>query len=683
MFDLENLVLPIQEPMLVFTIILAVVLLSPLILKKSGIPDIIGLILAGVIIGPHGLNILSEEFGLNSVFGITGLLYLMFLAGLEINLREFSRNKKEGLVFGLLTFVLPFGMGFAYFYYFTHMGIYATLILSIMLASHTLISYPILGKLGITGQRISTVIISATIIADTIVLVALGVLSESLQEELNLVFWLQIIASFGIFFIFVFYLLPKMARWVFKNQEDDSSIQYIFVLLSIFVASTVAELLNIEPIIGAFFAGLSLNRLIVRTSPLMNRIIFIGNTLFIPFFMITVGMFVNIRMIIGSLDGVIFLTVLIVLALSGKYLAAWITQLIFRFSKDERHLMFGLSNARAASAIAVVVVGYNFDVISGMILNDTVLLILFSSMISSMVTQRSGRALAETVKREKAGEPASDERILVSISNPETIERLVEFSILIKDPDSEEPIYPISVVPDGDKAAEQNTANKKLLENALIHASASEDKARLITRIDLNVVDGLVRSIKELEINKIVLGWHGRSTPGDYLFGTILERLLKKTGKMILVARLDKPLALIENLHVILPVDAQYEKGFVAFLRTMAHMERHTNKKMFFYGSEAVINAVRAEVKRLNLKTAVSYNSTSLTNAFFEDLSKKASENDMMVFLKARKKTLSYSHMMSRYPRVINRYFNAQDSVIVYPEQSLFKQGIFDFSGYN
>lgn len=682
MFNLENLVLPIQEPMLVFTIILLVVLLSPLVLKKAGIPDIIGLILAGVIIGPHGLNILSEEFGLNSVFGISGLLYLMFLAGLEVNLREFSRNKKEGIVFGLLTFILPFAFGFTYFYYFTDYSIYGTLIISIMLASHTLISYPIIGKLGITGQRISTVIISATIIADTIVLIALGILSESLREELSFLFWVQIIASFAIFFFFVFYILPKVARWVFKNQEDDSSIQYIFVLVSIFISSSFAEFLHIEPIIGAFFAGLSLNRLIVRTSPLMNRIIFIGNTLFIPFFLITVGMFVDIGLLLSSFEGLFFLSILIALALSSKYIAAFLAQKIFRFSKDERNLMFGLSTARAASAIAVVVVGYNFGIISDMILNDTVLLILFTSLVSSVVTQRSGRKVAETMKREKPVAPGLQERIMVSISNPETIERLIEFSILIKDPESEEPIYPITVVPDSEKAEEQNTENKQLLENALIHASASDDKARLITRIDLNVVDGLIRSIKELEITKILLGWHGKNTPGDYLFGTILERLLKKTGKMILVARLNNPLAVIRNLHVVLPVDTQFEKGFSELLRTMTDIEKHANKKMHFYGNEDTINAVRNEMKRRNVKTALSYNTTEPTMAFFEDIGKKTSESDLIVFVKARKKTLSYSHMMSRYPRVINRYFNDRDIIIIYPEQSVQRPGIFDFSSY-
>lgn len=682
MFNLDKLVFPVQEPMLVFTIILLVVLLSPLLLKKTGIPDIIGLILAGVVIGPHGLNILSEDFGLNSVFGISGLLYLMFLAGLEVNLREFMQNKKEGIVFGLLTFVFPFVFGFAYFYYFTDIGIYGTLFISIMLASHTLISYPILGKLGITGERISTVIISATIIADTMVLIVLGVLSESIREELSFLFWMEIIASFAIFFFFVFFLLPKAARWFFKNQENDRSMQYIFVLVSIFISSSFAELLHIEPIIGAFFAGLSLNRLIVRTSVLMNRIIFIGNTLFIPFFLITVGMFVDIHMIIGSLEGLIFLTILILLAISSKYVAAFITQKLFRFSTDERHLMFGLSTARAASAIAVVVVGYNFEIIDEMILNNTVLLILFSSLVSSLVTQRSGRAIAEKVRHESAGEPASKERIMVSIGNPATIEHLVEFSLLVKDPKSEEPIYPITVVPDGDKATEQNIENKKLLEKALIHASASDKDARLITRIDLNVVDGLVRSIKELEINKIILGWHGRNKPGDYLFGTVLERLLKKSEKMVLVSRLNNPLELAESLHVIVPVDAQFEKGFAEMVRTVIHFEQHANTPLHFYGTKDTINAVQEEIKRQNVKTPVKYRTTDITMSFFEELDKNTNEHDLIVFVKARRKSISHSHMMNRYPRVINRYFNDRDIVIIYPEQTSQRPGVFDFSGY-
>ncbi len=679
MFEFEKLTLPIGQPLLVFTIILLIVLLSPLIFKKSGIPDIIGLILAGVVVGPHGLNILSEDFGLNSIFGVVGLLYLMFLAGLEININEFKQNKTGGIAFGLFTFFIPFGLGMLFFHYMSNFGLEASLLLSIMFSAHTLISYPVLGKLGIVHHRIVAIIVAGTIIADTMVLIILGVMTEVIQSELSTFFWLKTIASFGIFFFYIIKILPWIAKWFFKNQTYESSLQYVFVLMAVFGSSSFAGFLNIEPIIGAFLSGLALNQQIVRTSPLMNRIIFIGNTLFIPFFLITIGMFVNVRLIASNPESLVMALTLIVLALSGKYLAALVTQKIFRFSGAERNLMFGLSSARAASAIAVVYIGFNFGIFEKTTVNDTVLLVLVTSLISSVVTQRAGSVIAERLNFYNVSSQKK-ERIMVSISNPSTIKTLVEFSILIKDQYSGEPIFPITIVRDNENAGQQVAENRQILEKAMIHASLTDNPAQLITRIDQNVADGLLRSIKEFGITKLIIGWHGKLRTEDFLFGTLLDKLLNKTEKMILVLRLSIPVGLIEKMHVVIPVNCDKEIGFSDLLQTIKNIKTQSHTPVQFYGDENTLVSIRQAVRKLKMGNDVVYKNQDVDSAFFSTISAKIRVNDLFVLIDSRKNRLSYHSVMTRYPKMVNKYFEESNILIIYPEQANPEISVFDYS---
>lgn len=678
---IASVALPLHEPILIFTVIITLVFAVPLLLKRLNIPDIIGLIIAGVIIGPKGFNILSGDLAL-SIFGTIGLLYLMFLAGLEIDLNDFFRRRREGIIYGILTFLFPFIPGLLIFYFVLGYGIETSILVGAMLASHTLVSYPLLGRLGILNHRIVTITISGTIIADTVVLIILGIVSDSMQGDLSFMFWVRTFFFFGLFFFYVLFLLPKIARLFFKYQAKESSLQYIFILTAIFISATIAEFLKIEPLIGAFFTGLSLNRLIPRTSPLMNRIVFIGNTLFIPFFLISIGMMVDTLSLITNPENWLIISVLIIIAIGGKYLGAWVLQIIYKFNKASKNLVFGLSVARAASAIAIMIVGQEFGLVDESLLNSTVFLILVTCIVSSIVTQRAGEKMLHKHIDESSNKIVKRERILVPIGNPESIERLIDFSILLKNPKSRDPLYPISVIPDGKKAVEEIKQKKKILSKALHHASASEKETQLITRIDVNVIDGLLRSIKELSITKILIGWNGNTTTIEKLFGTMLDRLLRKTNKMVLVCKLESNLNLSGNLRVFLPPRVEQEKGFVDMVDTIKHIALHANRKAYFYGNRASIKAIRILTEEETF--AVGLYEDELTDFFFKRLRMDdIPDNDMFLFVKARKFTVSHSRLMDRYPKIIQKYFCENNLALIYPEQEVFKKGMFHIYNLN
>ena len=667
---------PINDPILIFALVLFIILIFPTLFKKLRLPEIIGLILAGVAVGPNGFNLLSQDVGL-SIFSQTGLLYLMFLAGLEINVREFFKNKAPSITFGILTFLLPFVLSGLLFFYAFKMTFIASLLISSMIASHTLVAYPIIGRFGINRNRVINVIVGGTIIADTIALLILAVVSESAKGELNHIFWLLFVAYFIFFLLLVFFIIPKLSKWFFKNYDGESGTEYIFVLAMVFLASVIAEFAHIEPIIGAFFAGLALSKHIPHSSPLMNRIEFIGNTIFIPFFLITVGMLANLKVLTHSFSLLLIIFALIFVSLFSKYIAAFITQKIFKFDKTERNLMFGLSSARAASAIAIILVGFNLKLVDESIMNATIILILFSCLISSFVTQDSARKIAIKQRNEKPDISGLTERILVPISNPENLEQLMNFSVLIKDPNFKSPLYPFTVVDDDDKAAENIITYNRILEKAKSQASSSDNIAQIVSRIDTNIADGIARTVKELMITKVIMGWHGKVSTKDIFFGTILENVLQKTGKMIYVSRIGSPLNLIENVHVLIPPVAELEIGFKEWVNSVLNISRQSSSKIFFWGYAHTHEKIKQHINKLNFKNDIEYRSAKCPS-MLKIISKKLKNEDLLVIINARRNSLSYNRHVKQIPYYIDDHVEKSNIVIIYPEQETIYTGTID-----
>ncbi|HAF30044.1 MAG TPA: sodium:proton antiporter [Bacteroidales bacterium] len=673
MITLLKITFPISDPILIFALVLFIILIFPTLFKKLHLPEIIGLILAGVAVGPNGFNLLSQDVGL-SIFSQTGLLYLMFLAGLEINVKEFLKNKTPSITFGILTFSFPFVLSGLLFFYIFNLSFIASLLISSMVASHTLVAYPIVGRFGITRNRVINIIVGGTIIADTIALLILAIVSESAKGQLDQIFWLRFAGYFMFFLLLVFFIIPRLSKWFFKNYDGESGTEYIFVLSMVFLSAVVAEYAHIEPIIGAFFAGLALSKRIPHTSPLMNRIEFIGNTIFIPFFLITVGMLADLKVLVQSFPILLIIFSLITIALFSKYIAAFLTQKIFRFTKTERNLIFGLSTARAASAIAIILVGFKLKLVDESIMNATIILILFSTLISSFVTQNSARKIALIQEDEKPDLKGLPERILIPISNPHNIEQLINLSVLIKEPDSKLPLYPFMVIDDDEKATENVINYNRILEKAKSHASSTDNVAQIISRIDTNIADGIARTVKEFLITKVVMGWHGRASTKDFFFGTILENVLQKTGKMIYVSRINSPLNLVENIHVLIPPAAELEIGFKDWVNSILNISSQSSSKIYFWGYEHTHQKIKDYISTLKSTNDIVYRSAKCPS-MLKVISKKLKNEDLLVIINARKNSLSYNKHIKQIPYHIDDLVDNSSIVIIYPEQEIIYTG--------
>lgn len=508
----EAFVLPLSNPVLVFSLILFIILLSPILLRKLNIPSIIGLIIAGVIIGPYGFNFLEKNAAID-LFSTIGLLYIMFIAGLDLDLNEFKSNRNKSIWFGFFTFIIPFGLGYPVCHYLLGYDVDASILISSMFATHTLVSYPIVSKLGVSKNRAVAVTVGGTILTDTTVLIILAVVVGKHRGGLSTEFWIRLGVSLTIFTLIMFLIIPRIAKWFFKKLESEKHSHYIFVLSVVFFAAFLAEMAGVEPIIGAFFAGLALNKLIPHSSALMNRIEFMGNALFIPFFLISVGMIVDVRVILNGPAALIIAATLSVVAIAGKWLAAAATQLVFRFSKAQRQLIFGLSGSHAAATLAVILVGYNAGILDDNILNGTVILILITCIVASFATERAARKImVETEENEgeivKAEEHTASNILLPieNVSNVEKVEKLLEFAIFIRDKKSVHPLSVLTVVSNDEEAESNIIKARNKLEACVTKASAFETKVNVITTIDHNAASGISRIAREIMADVIILG---------------------------------------------------------------------------------------------------------------------------------------------------------------------------------
>lgn len=663
--------LPLKDPVPIYSLVLFIILLAPIILRKLRIPSIVGLILAGMLIGDHGFKII--ERGSIDLFGKAGLLYIMFLAGLELDMGEFRKNRHRSLIFGSFTFFIPLILGYFVCTYVLHFNFIATALVSSMFATHTLVAYPLASSLGITKNEAVTVAVGGTIITDTAVLLILAVITGAQAGNLNTAFWIKLGISMAVFSVTILWAFPLLGRWFFKKIKDDKTSHFIFVLGLVFLAAFLAELAGVEGIIGAFLAGLALNTLIPHTSPLMNRIEFVGNALFIPFFLISVGMLVDLRVLLEGPEALIIAGVLTVLALGSKWLAAFFTQLVFGYTRAQRNLMYGLSSAHAAATIAVILIGFNMGIIDKNVLNGTVILILITCLVASFVTGSAGRKLAVAAANEPSVQREDPERILVPVSNPQRIEALLDFAVMIKDPGAATPLYPLAVVQDDNKAKDQIHHTSRMMEKAVVHAAATESAVQVVTRVDLNVADGIARATKELLITDVVLGWTERSSTTERFFGTIfgttLDNILHEVWETVYVCAFHQPLNVMQRLVLVLPHNACYEAGFAHYMQKMVMLSRQAGARL--------VVACTAETK-LRVEEWLRQTRNSMQPAYrsFDEaedllvLGREIADDDLLVMVTARKGTLSYSKYLENLPGRLARYFKNNNMILLYPEQA-------------
>ncbi len=669
----QEFMLPLENPILVFSLVLFIILLSPIVLKRFNIPGIIGLIIAGVIIGPHGLYILEKNSAVD-LFSTIGLLYIMFIAGLELDLNEFKANKYKSLLFGILTFILPLSIGFPVCHYLLGYDFNASFLTASMFATHTLVAYPIVSKLGVSKNQAVAVTVGGTILTDTAVLIILAVIMGKSQGSLSQEFWIKLGISLAIFTAIMFLIIPRVAKWFFRKLESEKHSHYIFVLSVVFFAAFLAEVAGVEPIIGAFVAGLALNKLIPNSSALMNRIEFMGNSLFIPFFLISVGMIVDVSVILSGPMAIIIAITLSVVAITGKWVAALFTQLFFRYSKVQRQLIFGLSSAHAAATLAVILVGHRAGIIDDNILNGTIILILITCIIASFATEKAGKKLIIQSDDEETSvvktNTTKSEHILLpieNVTNIEKIEKILEFAIFIKDKKSAHPISVLTVVSNDNEAEINIVKARNKLEDFVRHASASETKVSVITTIDHNPGSGIGRISREIMADIIVLGWPSRTGFIDKLIGEKIDNILTNTDKTIYVCHLEKPLILHKRIIITIPPLAEHENGFKLWFINMAKLAQELSISIQLYSNESTQKAI----DRLYKKNKLTASMNKYIFAEWDDfliLSRNIHEDDLIVLVSARKGATSYLSIMDKLPWKLEKYFKTNSRLIIYPQ---------------
>ena len=657
--------LPLTNPVLKFLLILIIILAAPIFLNKIKIPHLLGLIIAGAIIGPFGLNLIERDSGI-ILSGTAGLLYIMFLAGLEIDIADFKKNTSRSLVFGMYTFIIPMALGILGSIFILQFSITTSVLLASMFASHTLIAYPLISKLGVVKNKAVTMAVGGTMITDTLALLVLAVIVGMANGEVNSDFWIRLSVSLLAFGLIITILFPIIARWFFK-KFDDNVAQYIFVLAMVFLGATLAELAGIEAIIGAFLTGLALNRLIPHTSPLMNRVEFVGNAIFIPFFLIGVGMLVDYRAFFKDWETLKVAAVMTIIATLAKFLAAWLTQKTYKLSLDERRIIFGLSNAQAAATLAAVLIGYNLQIFDASVLNGTILMILVTCTIASFQAQKGAKniALSEDLKS-STGEVETDERILIAINQENNLEELVNLGVTIKSKHNKKGLYALHII-DNDESQNNNEKQaKKLLQQAGRIAAATDTKLNELLRYDINLVNGITSSLKEQRITDLILGLNNEKGISDGFFSNLTLGILSKSNPTTLIYKPTQPFGTIKRHLVIVPDKAEKEIGFPFWIIKTWNIARNSGAKIVFYSSIDTQKVIR-EIQ--------SKHPIECTFKEFSDwddfliLSRDIEANDNLIVILSRKDKPSYTPSMQRIPSYLNKYFEENSYILIYPMQ--------------
>lgn len=668
--------LPLKNPVVIFSLVLFIILFAPILFNKIKVPHIIGLIIAGVIVGPYGLNLLTRDSSI-VLFGTVGLLYIMFLAGLEIDMTEFMKNRKKIIVFGLTTFLLPLCVGSLASYYVLGYGLLSSILLASMFSTHTLISYPIASRYGVAKNLSVTLAIGGTMITDILALLILAAVAGITKGDVSSSFWVQLGGSCIVFVCVVFFVFPPIIRWFFKQFEDSIS-QYIFVLAIVFLSSFLAEAAGIEAIIGAFFSGLVLNQFVPHSSPLMNRIDFVGNALFIPFFLIGVGMLVDVTVLFRGIGALKVAGVIVLVAVATKYFAAWISQKLFNLSATEGRMLFGLSTSHAAATLAIILVGYNIIIgetadgepirlLNEDVLNGTILLILISCAISSFVVEKASQTLA--LEEESLTDVENDphQKILIAMAYSETVKDLVDLGLILKPRKSTIPVYALHIVSDENSSDSEQVAGKKMMDTAIRHASASENTLIPLTRFDVNVSNAITYTIKEHGITDILIGLHRNSSQLQF-FGPIAGNILQRTNETIYIYRPLQPINTLKRIVAVVPAKAELEPGFIHWIEKLYTIAREAALPLVFYADEPTIEAL----KSVGQPGKISVNKTFQLFENWDDfliLSRELKQNDLFLIISSRKGHVSYIKQLDKLPYYLHRYFSSYSLIMLFPKQ--------------
>jgi Kef-type K+ transport system membrane component KefB len=658
---------PITDPTWIFFVVLLMILFAPIIMNRLRIPHIIGMVLAGLIVGKYGLNILERDNSFE-LFGRVGLYYIMFLAGLEMDMESMKKNKLRCLLFGLSTFLLPFIL--SCFMSMTMLGYtgLTTVLLGCILSSNTLVTYPIVSRYGLQRHVSVTISVGSSVIAMSLALVILAAVASTFDGNVTVWYWIWFAAKLVAYCAGVIYFVPRLARW-FLRKYSDAVMQFIFVLSLLFFCAALSEVCGLEGIFGAFLAGLTLNRYIPRVSPLMNRIEFTGNALFIPYFLIGVGMLINVRPLFSGWHAIYVVLCLVIFGTLGKFIAAYASAFLFRLPLSSGHMMCGLTTAHAAGAIAIVMVGMDLGLMNNDMLNGIVLMVLFTCIISSFITEGAARQIVLRQKSVfKQKHHADDEKIVIPVTNAATADRLVEAAVLMRNPKLNRGVIGLNVVYDDAQSSSNQEIGRRLLEHLAKAASASDVRMITQTRIATNIANGIMHAFKEFDASEIIIGLHDCNGVVKDFWGNITKSLFAQMTTQIMILKCYQPLNTIRRIHVAVPDKAQFEPGFYRWLERLSRLAENTGCRIQFHAHHSTLPLISEYVKNNHSSARADYEVFDKWEEL-PSLAVGVNDNHLFVVVTARQGTVSYQPLFEQLPECLCRFYNSNSVMVVYPDQ--------------
>ena len=683
---------PITDPTLIFFVVLLVILFAPIIMSKLRIPHIIGMVLAGVLIGQYGLNILERDSSFE-LFGRVGLYYIMFLAGLEMDMEGVKRNKLRFLIFGLLTCMVPLGLTYVMATTLLHYSPTASFLLGCIMASNTLIAYPIVSRYGLQRHSSVTLSVGSSMISLFLALVMIAALSASFDVGLDVtapaaspaagwLFWPLFVLKLVVYIAAMLWLIPHLTRY-FLRRYSDAVMQFIFVLSVMFLNAALTDAIGLEGIFGAFFSGLILNRYIPQVSPLMNRLEFIGNALFIPYFLIGVGMLINVRTLISGPHMLWVVLLIAFFGTFGKAVAAYLSSLLFRLPKRDGHMMFGLTSAHAAGAIAMVMVGMRLEVAPGVylvsddMLNGVVMMILVTCIISTLMTERASQqiVIANSQQPVTSSRRKDDEKILLCVKYPEIAPQLLEQAILMLPTVSHHPpstihqsLVALNVVYDDQTAAKHREEGLHLLETLERQATAADVPMQTQVRLATNIANGIKHAFREFACSEIILGMHVHTERNAKFWGDFLQSLYNGLNRQIMLSRFVQPLSTLRRIQVAVPSRAEFEPGFHRWLERLCRLAGQLDCRIQFHGRQESLTLIAEYINNLHPSVRTEYTPMAHWNEL-PQLAANIADDHLFVVVTARKGTISYKNALERLPDELQHYFSGKNLMIIFPDQ--------------
>ena len=678
MFDLDA-YFPITDPTWIFFIVLSIILFAPMIMAKLRIPHIIGMVLAGVLVGEYGLNILQRDASFE-IFGQVGLYFIMFLAGLEMDMEGTKKHLGKMTIFGLLTFFVPFIMVYYAGINLLHYSRQTTLLLCCIMSSNTLIAYPIVTKYGLQRHRAVTLSVGASMIALTMALISLAFIVSAVHAGSNgsspspFSSFILPLLKLSLYIAGTVYFLPRVTRW-FLQRNSDAVTQFAFVMAVMFLSAAITSFIGLEGVLGAFFSGLTLNRYIPRVSPLMNRLEFIGNALFIPYFLIGVGMLINIGALFESWHTAYVMAIIVIIGTVGKMVAGYLGSFGLRLPITHGHMMFGLTSAHAAGSIAIVMVGIKLSIGDGKylvdedMLNGVVMMILFTCIISSLVTEyASQRIVLQDNLISDDDKQGDDEKILLPLKYHGNSDKLVNLAIFMRNVSLNRGIIGLNVVLDDDNVQKNQALGRQLLEQAAKTASAADVRMQTQSRIATNIANGIMHAFKEYNASEIIIGLHEPKNEKDSFWGIFTESLFTQLNRQIIIARFGQPLNTIRRIQVAVPSRAEYEPGFHRWIDRLARMATNLECRIQFHGRQDTLSLINQYIQNIHPNTRADYHQMPHWNEL-PRLAQQINEDHLFVVITARKGTVSYKSAFEKLPAELQNFYHQQNLIIIFPDQ--------------